>query len=180
MKITLVDGSLKNYDKPNYTKTLCKELQQQGHEVNLIVLENKQINYCNGCWSCWWKTPGICPQKDDMHEIYKSYMKSDMVLHFSSLDMGFVSSKLKTINDRTIPLVHPYMTIVNGECHHKKRYDKYPYLGLIVDPKKDNNEDLEITRDLYSRMALNFKTELKLYTTIQKSTEDICNEISSI
>lgn len=180
MNITIVDGSLSNYKNQNFTTDLAIELVGQGHKVKVLKASEKNIHYCNGCWSCWWKTPGECAIKDDMPEFYRSYLNSDLVLHFSPLEMGFITSKLKNVNDRSIPLVHPYMTVVQGECHHIKRYEKYPSLGLIIDPNDADDEDLQITKDLYTRMALNLKTELKIFTTNQKPMEELTNAISNI
>jgi multimeric flavodoxin WrbA len=180
MKITLVDGSMPDYPHQHYSSLLAAELIDKGHQVNLLKASHKKINYCTGCWSCWWKTPGECMHKDDMPEFYRSYLQSDLVLHFSPLKMGFISSLLKTVNDRSITLVHPYMAIVNNEMHHRKRYENYPFFGLIVDPMDADNEDLQITKDLYARLALNLKTELRIFTTNQKSMEELTNEISHI
>lgn len=180
MYITIIDGSPITYNHQNYTVTLSNSMISQGHQVKLIKTAEHKINYCTGCWTCWWKTPGECIHKDEMPLIYRNYLKSDLVLHFSPLEMGFISSKLKTVNDRTVPLVHPYVTLVEGESHHEKRYEKYPFLGLIIDPTTADEEDLQITKDLYSRMALNFKTELKIFTTIHKPMEELINEINHI
>jgi multimeric flavodoxin WrbA len=180
MKITIVDGSSDSYSNKDFTLLLAEGLIDAGHQVNLLKADKMKINYCLGCWSCWWKTPGECPQKDDMTEYYKKFLDSDLVVHFSPLSMGFISSKLKTINDRTVPLVHPYIQIVNKECHHQKRYEKYPNLALIVDQMNGDSEDLQITKDLYTRLAINLKSELKLFSTIQKSKEELIDEISHI
>ena len=180
MNITIVDGSPSDYKNPDYTTDLTRELIGQGHKVKLFKTIEQNINYCTGCWTCWWKTPGECMHNDDMPLVLRSYLKSDLVLHFSPLEMGFISSKLKTVNDRTVPIVHPYVTLVNGESHHLKRYEKYPLLGLIVDSSQADEEDLKITQDLYSRMALNLKTELKLFTTTQKTMEELTDAISHI
>jgi multimeric flavodoxin WrbA len=180
MKITLVDGSPENYSKSDFTIELASDLIEEGHTVNLLKTATMKINYCNGCWSCWWKTPGECPQHDDMPEIYKSYLNSDLVIHYSPMVAGFVSSKLKTVNDRSVPLVHPYIRIVNKECHHLGRYDKYPKMALIVAPEDADSEDLSITEDLYRRLAINLKSELKLFTTTLKPKEELINEINHI
>jgi multimeric flavodoxin WrbA len=180
MIITIVDGSPKAISEKSFTADLAGSLIEKGHEVNLFKAKNMKINYCTGCWTCWWKTPGECMHNDDMPQLYRIYLKSDLVLHYSPLLAGFVSSGLKTINDRTIPLVHPYMALVQGECHHRKRYEHYPALGLIVDQTDADAQDLEITKDLYSRMALNLKTELKFFETSQKPMEEICHAISHI
>lgn len=180
MKITLVDGSMPDYYNQHYSYELAAELIDKGHKVNLLKASNMKINYCTGCWSCWWKTPGTCIHTDDMQEFYKNYMDSDLVLHFSPMKTGFITSLLKTINDRTIPLVHPYIAIVNNEFHHKKRYEKYPAFGLIIDPMDADDEDIKITKDMYDRLSLNLKTSLKIFSTNKKSMEDLTNEISHI
>ncbi|MGF7138418.1 hypothetical protein [Roseimarinus sediminis] len=112
-----------------------------------------------------------------MPGLYRSYLQADLVLHYSPLIMGFVSSLLKTVNDRSIPLVHPYGELVQGECHHMARYDAYPLLGLIVDPDDADEEDLRITRILYERMALNLKTRLSLFSNTLRSMNELISEI---
>ncbi|HPR33319.1 MAG TPA: NAD(P)H-dependent oxidoreductase [Prolixibacteraceae bacterium] len=180
MKITFVDGSPESDQKTGYPGDLVSTLQRAGHPVHLFEAEKMNIHYCTGCWSCWWKTPGCCAFRDDMEGLYKSYLSSDLVLHFSPISMGFVSSRLKTINDRSIPLVHPYTTLVENECHHKRRYDRYPMFGLIVDPRGADSEELDITRNLYARMALNLKSELKFFFTTEQKQEELIDEISRL
>jgi len=93
---------------------------------------------------------------------------------------GFISSRLKTVNDRSVPLVHPYITIVNKECHHLGRYEKYPDMALIVDQMDSDSEDLSITEDLYRRLAINLKSDLKLFSTTKKTKEELINEVNHI
>lgn len=180
MKITFIDGSPAEYPNQDYTVELATRLIERGHQVKMFKTNSLKVNFCQGCWNCWLKTPGACPQKDDMAEITKSYIESDLVLHFSPLVAGFISSQLKTVNDRSVSLVLPYVTIVNDECHHKSRYDKYPLFGLVVDDQKSDKEDVAITKSLYERLTLNLKTELKVFSTIQKPMEEIVDEISNI
>jgi hypothetical protein len=76
--------------------------------------------------------------------------------------MGFVSSLLKKAMDKMIPLVHPYIEIVNGENHHQKRYPHYPGLALVLEKDdKSDEEDLEIISDIFRRLAINFKSDLQ-------------------
>jgi multimeric flavodoxin WrbA len=180
MKITIIDGSPDNYTNNGFSVELASDLIESGHKVALFKTATMKINYCQGCWSCWWKTPGECPQKDDMIDVYKNYTDSDLVIHFSPMVAGFISSQLKTVNDRSVPLVHPYIRIVNKECHHLGRYEKYPAMALIVDPANADEEDLSITKELYQRLAINLKSELKLFTTTQKSKEELIDEINHI
>ena len=64
------------------------------------------------------------------------------------------------------------------ECHHEKRYEKYPHVGLIYAREKDTDaEDIGIVHDIYKRYALNFKNELALFASIEDPIESIAHEI---
>ena len=79
-----------------------------------------------------------------------------------------------------IPLLHPYIEIDNKECHHVKRYKKYPKLGLVlVDRNIDNLDGLDTIVDAYKRFALNFKSELCFSLFSNGSVEGFRNEINN-
>jgi multimeric flavodoxin WrbA len=92
------------------------------HSVRVFALGEMNLHYCTGCWSCWWKTPGICSIHDDAEEIFRSVIHSDFLIFASPLIAGFTSAVLKKITDRLIVLLHPYIELRNGENHHRKRY----------------------------------------------------------
>ena len=75
-------------------------------DSNCFDLTKTNIADCIGCWTCWWKTPGICIH-EDLADFYRSYINADKVIIFAKLENGFVSSKLKTLLDRMIPLFLP-------------------------------------------------------------------------
>ncbi|MGF7138419.1 hypothetical protein [Roseimarinus sediminis] len=58
MKITIVDGNLPTAQKQHFTNDMALELKRRGHEVFIFKISEKKVNYCNGCWNCWLKTPG--------------------------------------------------------------------------------------------------------------------------
>jgi multimeric flavodoxin WrbA len=118
------------------------------------------LHYCTGCWSCWWKTPGECAIKDDAEQIFRAVINSELIVFASPLIAGFTSAMLKKIQDRLIVLLHPYLQINNGESHHRRRYDKYPEFGVIIDKEGDTDEeDLKIVKDIYDRLAINFHSK---------------------
>ena len=173
MKIVVFDAIPDPLDQvsQSYLDGLTEQLQTAGHEVKFFTLRDMDIKYCTGCWTCWWKTPGRCVFEDDMEQVYPAMMDADRLVMFSPLSMGFVSSLLKKVNDRSVPLLHPYIEIVQGECHHRKRYEKYPDLVLIVNEEADTDAyDLEIIDDLYQRFALNFRADLKVFTSVAQTT----------
>ncbi len=104
-----------------------------------------------------------------------------MVIYASPMSMGFYSSLLKRFHDRTIPLVHPYIEIIGGECHHKKRYPNYPKLGFIFDSEDSTSHEINVVKEITNRVALNFHSEVKLFCLLtQLSEKEAFNEISNI
>ena len=155
---------------------------KKNHSVDYYPIDNMELQYCSGCWSCWWKTPGECSQKDGADQIFRSYINSDFIILASPLMAGFTSSALKKIVDRLIVLLHPYIQMKLGESHHNKRYDRYPEFGLILQKEADTDEeDIRITDDIYDRLALNFHTRRR-YTRFIENTnsKEILNETCNI
>ena len=77
--------------------------------------------------------------------------------------MGFVSSLLKSAMDRNICLVYPHLEDVDGEVHHKKRYDKYPRISYLLEKEATtDDEDIAIATDIFRRQAVNVWTHLGL------------------
>lgn len=183
MIITILNGKPGNsYSGFNdFLIKISKFLEKESHRVKIINLEKLNIEYCRGCFSCWTKTPGKCIFDDDMSTIYPDIINTDLLIFASPLIMGFTSALLKSVQDRLIPLIHPYFEIINDEFHHKKRYENYPKLGLLVEKEETTDgEDLEIIADIYKRLALNFRSELKFSKTMASSEEDIINAINNI
>jgi multimeric flavodoxin WrbA len=183
MKILILDGSPQPESNSSewYIKKLIVELRSKEHDVNRIVLRDRFIKYCVGCWSCWVKTPGECVFDDDAREICRQYIHSDFVLMFSPVIMGFSSALLKKMQDRLIPLIHPYVEIVQGENHHIKRYESYPKLGILLVKSKDTDEeDIRILTDIYKRFALSLKTELQFSGLTEMDAEEASRAIVNI
>lgn len=180
--ITILNG-IANNNYGDFEDNLDKFIvnNRKGINFNYFTLRNMDIKYCCGCWVCWVKTPGICTFKDDMPQILQSIINSDLTVYISSVNMGFVSSFLKKVNDRMIPLVHPYIEIDHKECHHEKRYLKYPKFGLIlVDKDIDSLDGLDIIVDIYKRISLNTKSELCFSLFSNGNVEEFNNEINNI
>ncbi len=181
-KITVIYSNPYNdTDFEQYIKQLLRDLNANS-VVTVFDLKKIELNYCTGCWSCWWKTPGICALKDEATPIFKSVIESYFLIFASPLIGGFVSADIKKITDRLIVLLLPYITLINGESHHHKRYDKYPQFGLVLKSEPDTDEeDIKIINNIYDRFALNFHSQCKfVYLSDNVETETIAHEISTI
>jgi len=183
MKITILDGNMMSgqSDFSTYLEELI-HLLRKDHTVEVFQLHAMDLNYCTGCWSCWWKTPGECSQDDDAKLIFRSYIHSDFVIFASPVMAGFTSSALKKITDRLIVLLHPYIQLELGESHHQKRYDRYPDFGLLLQKENGTDEeDIGIINDIYDRLSLNFHNHRR-YTRFIELTqpEEIIHETCNI
>lgn len=183
MKILILNG---NPDKGNgsfdrYIESLTSTLTKSGQSAQTIVLRNMDIRHCTGCWSCWWKTPGVCMHRDDMPSMYRSILAADLLILASPVIMGYMSALLKRANERFIPLLHPYFAMREGEWHHRGRYKRYPSLGIILGKGDDtDDEDIAIITDIYRRQAVNFLTTLKHAFTTDRPIKEACDAISTL
>lgn len=178
-KIVILNGHPTGKDPSyqQYIETLETALKEEGASVECLNLHEKDIRYCTGCWTCWWATPGRCIFTDDMEEIYRKVMAADQLLYISPMIAGYVSAETKRAMDRMIPLIHPYIEVVQGECHHRKRYDRYPSLALIVQQEADTDEeDLDIVEELMTRLALNFRSHCDFVHTMSDGIEEVRDE----
>lgn len=161
INITIINGQAA---EGSWNILNCLNQALAKHNDRIVVenfnLSEMKIKFCSGCWSCWLKTPGKCIQEDEMPRLLQSIIQSNLTIFISPIKMGFVSAEIKKITDKMIPLIHPYIEIVNGECHHRKRYDKYPKLGLILVDEEQNLESHRIITGIYQRLAINFRSEL--------------------
>ena len=123
------------------------------------VLDASMIKACIGCWTCWLKTPGKCVYEDAMTQIYADYVNSDKVIMLMDTTQGFINHSAKAFIDRTIPHYHPYIKIVDGECHHKTRYDRYPELHFYYDDQDLNQEEVQVIEDYLYRTAYHFESK---------------------
>jgi multimeric flavodoxin WrbA len=183
MKITILNGNPNtgNIEFDNYLKELCGLLESNEHTVTVLQLREMDVRYCIGCFDCFVKTPGECKVADSSHDICREYINSDFVLFASPIIMGFTSALLKKAHDKLIPLLLPYLELVQNECHHVSRYQKYPLIGLLLEKGKGTDEeDVKITSEIYMRDAINLKTSFCFARLTDDPAEEVANEINRI
>ena len=134
---------------------IVQELRSLQWEVEGLVLRDIEIAPCMGCFGCWVQTPGVCVIDDNAREVTRKMTQSDLVLYFTPITFGGYSSELKKALDRSISLISPFFTRINGEVHHQKRYAYVPKLlgvGILHQPDEESER---IFKTLISRNAIN-------------------------
>jgi len=182
-KIVILNGDNKAIQTPlnEFLMQFEKSLSESRVEVKSFILRDKNVKQCVGCFDCWLKTPGVCRFKDDVEEILREIIKSDLLLFASPLILGMYSAVLKRFQDRMIPIIHPYLEMVNNECHHRKRYPKYPEIGFIFDENEASFEEIENVHFIHQRMVLNMHSQLRIFESVQKNNpKQLSHELSHL
>lgn len=105
-------------------------MKEKGANVDFIYPKDLEIGDCRGCQNCWGNTPGKCIQDDDMADVLDKIAKSDIVVLATPVYVDGMTGLLKTLIDRTIPLLHGRFEIREDHCRHPPR--DYVNKGKLV------------------------------------------------
>lgn len=157
MKALILNGALKEDKSMASINKFTEEiLIEQGYEVESILLHEKKIGECIGCFGCWVKSPGVCVIDDYGRILTETIINRDIVIYLTPVVYGGYSSELKKALDRIIPLLLPFFKKINGEVHHKERYKSYPDVIVLGIMLHEDNEMEEIFNSLIKRNGLNW------------------------
>ena len=106
------------------SEILCKEFargaEDTGHQVEIVALRDKKINFCTGCEVCVQKGKG-CVQNDDMRELIAKVHEADIFVLATPIYFMSVSAQLKVFIDRFIA----------GEVYMRKSEGKKAYFITV-------------------------------------------------
>ncbi|GAA0076971.1 flavodoxin family protein [Clostridium sp. CTA-5] len=126
MKVLAINGSPRG-EKGN-TQVLLKFFlngcEEAGAETEIVYLKDKNIKHCNGCFTCWTKTPGKCIHKDDMEELLNKILKADIIVYATPLYYYTVTGLMKDFMDRMLPLNNKEIVKVDEGYSHPRRFKK--------------------------------------------------------
>ncbi len=125
------------------------------------VSDNGGIRPCSGCFCCWNKTPGKCVIRDGYENMGELIRRADEVIIISRYSFGCVSGFIKNIFDRCLGYVLPQFEVVNGETHHKKRYDENKDFTFVFYGSGLGEYEKESARRYAAAVCANFRSHLK-------------------
>ncbi|WP_211272943.1 hypothetical protein [Anaerobacillus alkalidiazotrophicus] len=94
-----------------------------------------------------------------MANSYLHYVNSDTVIIVIDTAQGFINHQAKAFLDRAIPHYHPYIEIIDGECHHVARYECYPDMVFYFDNKGLINQEEQVIEDYLCRTVYHYKSK---------------------
>lgn len=176
--LILIGSKTDDSESAKIHEIVLEELKKLNWDATSIVLEDKDIAYCLGCFGCWVQTPGECVIKDYEETIVRKMVHSDLIIYITPIVFGGYSSILKKALDRQISRVLPYFTKIDGEVHHKKRYEKESsLLGIGILDKPDVEKE-EVFKTLVVRNFINMWSpyqQAMIYTRGQDSLDFVNN-----
>lgn len=156
MKALILNGAERDDNTLNLAlETMVAELKGFGWEVSHMPLREMEIADCLGCFRGWTETPGVCIIDDAARDVARTMIQSDLLVFLTPVVFGGYSPELKKTLDRSISNLSPFFVTVNGEVHHKLRYEKMPIL-LVVGVQPNHDEESEqIFKTMAERNARN-------------------------
>jgi hypothetical protein len=153
---------------------LEETLTGRGYDAETVDCLTADVIPCTGCGSCALRTPGTCAVKDDMQDILRTMVASDLLVLATPVRFGSYAAELKKVVDRFQPLMVPIYVLRDGEMHFQGRYDLPALVGVglvrdraeAVGTGADGGgpdgaaaaEEADAFRFLIGRMALNIDT----------------------
>ncbi|MBC6696132.1 flavodoxin family protein [Terrisporobacter mayombei] len=99
-QVIIINGSPRRSKNCNkIIKNIIEKFESDNIEYELLNLYDMDIDYCNACSFC--EKKGYCRIKDDMTPIYKDFDNSKGTIVVSPTYFRSVSTKVKTLVDRT-------------------------------------------------------------------------------
>ena len=115
---------------PAALEAIEASLRERGYDADAVDVAAARVIPCAGCGSCGLKTPGRCVVKDDMQDIFRQIVASDVLVLATPVRFGSYCAELKKVIDRFQPLMAPIYVVRNGEMHFRGRYDLPALLGV--------------------------------------------------
>jgi multimeric flavodoxin WrbA len=132
MKILVINGSPK-IENSNTMKLTQAFLDGSGFtDIETVDVKKLGIKACTGCYACWNTTPGKCVLDDCMAEVLAKLIAADVIIWSFPLYYFSVPGGLKTLIDRQLPLVLPFMSNEKESGTHPTRYETEHQRHVVI------------------------------------------------
>jgi multimeric flavodoxin WrbA len=156
MNVLILDGSRKSVPALENVKAELKErMAGKGHQLEEIILRDKSMSRCTGCFGCWVKKPGVCVYEDDSQKVASCIANAQFMIMLTPITFGGYSSLLKNALDRQLPVLLPFFEKVEGEVHHALRYESYPTMLVVGSIEKEDKLHENVFARLVKRNSVN-------------------------
>jgi len=92
--LILIGSKTDDSESAKIHEIMLEELKKLNWDATSIVLEDKSIAYCMGCFGCWVQTPGECVIKDYVQRSYNIHYSNSFWGVLVNSEEGIRSSNL--------------------------------------------------------------------------------------
>lgn len=163
MKISIFNGSPRGERSVTHliVREFMKGAAEARAECEYVLLGDKDVRPCLGCFDCWLASPGECVQNDDVAPLLKSFMTSDVAVIASPVYLESVTGIMKNFLDRMLPLADPHIDkTADGEYVHSRRFQRYPDMVLISNSGFPGQEQFDVFREQMRGLARHLHTKI--------------------
>lgn len=159
MKILIFNGSprMKNGNTEKILTHFIKGAREAGAEVEEVYLRQMCLKPCNGCLSCWLRTPGICAINDNIHILREKFLEADVFVLATPIYLFSSTGFMKILMERLFfPLTLPEYLLVEGKVYHPIRFPERKWKCLLITNGAFDGDDVfKPLNDTYDRMIHN-------------------------
>ena len=156
MNILALNGSPRGR-KSNTDKILQPFLEgasQAGAVVETLYIKDLDIHPCQGCYTCHFKTPGLCIFKDDMPGVVEKMKAADTIVFAMPLYVFSVPAIFKAFLDRLMILGDLKVEFVDGLTVHPPRWPEIKWNWVVISNAGfPEDEHFNPMRDMFQRFA---------------------------
>ncbi|WP_310603378.1 flavodoxin family protein [Anaerosporobacter sp.] len=154
-----------------------------GAQVENYQLSEYKINQCQGCFACWFQSPGKCVMHDDMEKLLRAYQSADVVCFGSPVYSWNMTALLKNFVDRLVPLKSPLITQSEGNfdmIDSEKRVQKYVAISNCGFPGENNFAIIKAAFSCCNPSLEIYRNCGKLLKTKKESVQEVVAEYLNV
>lgn len=123
MKVLVINGSPRK-DRGQTSNILAhfiEGMKDANADVEIMYSKGLELSDCRGYFNCWTSTPGKCIQDDEMKPVLEKMADADLIVLATPVYVDGMTGSLKTLLDRSIPLLHGAFELRDDHCRHALR-----------------------------------------------------------
>jgi len=168
MNIIAICGSPRKGNTEFILKRFLTQAEDLGHKTELVLLREKRVNDCKGCFGC--QDDGVCNMLDDMKMIVDRIIANDLIVFGSPNYFNNVSGPMKSFIDRMRPIYY----------QENRLKGKKAVIMFVGDESVDSNKAIDTVRSVAELLHMEVVGDLYLNASKPQDMEENPENIKMI